>query len=73
MSAGIKVGTRVVVFLNESACEGATTIRGELVGRPRDVGDTFKVAMGQTGRLIEINPNCSSFESIEEAPPEDTT
>ena len=36
---------------------------GTLVKRPQDVGDTFGILLDD-GRVIEINPNCSRFESI---------
>ena len=38
---------------------------GTLLGRPADVGDTFRVRF-DGGRVVEINPSCSTFESIAE-------
>lgn len=69
----IKIGSRVVVCYSEWASEGAAIFYGELVGRPQDVGDTFKIIMEPCGTLTEINPCASSFESITEAPLEATT
>jgi len=60
----IEVGTMVFA----SWIDGSS-VTGELVKRPQDVGDTFGVRLSDgDGRIFEWNPNCSNFDSMGEIP-----
>ena len=61
----IQPGTRVKVRFVEKSCPGAPHFFATLVGRPSDVGDTFRFRLDD-GDHLEVNPNSSAFLSIEE-------
>lgn len=61
----IQPGTRVRVDFTSVAADLEPTIYGRLLGRPSDVGDTFRVRIGK-GVVVEVNPNCTAFRTIRE-------
>lgn len=69
MNNRIKEGTRVRVDFVRSEYEPEIPyFEAELIGRPQDVGDTFRFRFDD-GCIMEINPNSSSFEMITELTP----
>ena len=60
----IKLGTRVRVdFVPNDVSATADYVIGTLMGRPSDVGDTFRLLLDD-GTPFEFNPNCSAFQCI---------
>ena len=67
----IEVGTRVLVLFVPIVSGENAFFTAELIGRPQDVGDTFRFLLDD-GRIQEINPCASSFEGIcEQAEPQE--
>ena len=65
----IEVGTRVRLWFVRPPDE-QPSFEGTLIGRPTDVGDTIRVRWDD-GRVTEINPSCSAFESMNEVKSDD--
>ncbi len=61
----IQPGTRVKVTFVEKSSPGGPYFFAKMIGRPTDVGDTFRFELDD-GDHMEVNPNSSAFVTIEE-------